>query len=99
MSEHDTEERLRSWAHSPVEASAPDDLRRQVLAIPTTETATRRRLWYLPGPKPTAGAEATARPGPVAGFHRDRSHRRYQEHVLGHEDSWPWPRRSRSSAP
>ena len=59
MSDHDIEERLRAWAHSPVERTAPDGLRRAVLAIPATEAATPRRRWprFRPGPKPTAGAE------------------------------------------
>lgn len=59
MNDHDMDERLRSWAHSAADPTAPDDLRRQVLAIPSTEAnePRRRRLWLLPGPKPTAGAE------------------------------------------
>ena len=59
MSDRDMDERLRTWAHSPVEPEAPEELRRQIFAIPPTETTTPRRRWrwFLPGPKPTAGAE------------------------------------------
>ena len=60
MNEHDMDPKLRSWARSRGDRPAPAELGRRVLDIPTDETTSpqrRRWLWFLPGPKPTAGAD------------------------------------------
>lgn len=59
MSDRDVDPRLHAWVRSPVEPTAPDELRRQVLAIPATEPTTRQRRWIRlrPGSQPTAGAD------------------------------------------
>ncbi len=66
MSDRDMEARVRSWARSAAEPIAPQELRRQVTSIPTTESATRPRPWtrFLPGLKPAAGADGRADRGP-----------------------------------
>ena len=54
MSQRELDARLRSWARSPVGASVPMELRRQVLDIPTTAPPAqrRRRLRFLSGSRP-----------------------------------------------
>ena len=59
MSDYDRDARLRSWSRSASDRPAPPELRHRILDIPTTEPTMKRRrwLWFLPDPKPTAGAQ------------------------------------------